>query len=143
MPTPSPLPPISLSPPSARERLARYTAPPAHSSPPPMPSPLLPSSGCIYITPTTTYLYTNFYHPPIDRRDDIPGQAAPIIVCQHRRGLKRDDKEISEVGNGIRETWVDLAEASSGDSTTTLGELAPDARFLDHQDASRDDDSHI
>ncbi|GJV42655.1 putative reverse transcriptase domain-containing protein [Tanacetum coccineum] len=81
----------------------------------------------IYITPTTTYLYTNFYHPPIDRRDDIPGQAAPIIVCQHRRGLKRDDKEISEVGNGIRETWVDLAEASSGDSTTTLGE---DARML-------------
>ncbi|GJU52713.1 hypothetical protein Tco_1226427 [Tanacetum coccineum] len=77
----------------------------------------------IYITPTTTYLYTNFYHPPIDRRDDIPGQAAPIIVCQHRRGLKRDDKEISEVGNGIRETWVDLAEASSGDSTTTLGEV--------------------
>ncbi|GJZ85413.1 hypothetical protein Tco_0650752, partial [Tanacetum coccineum] len=40
MTTPSP------SPPSARERLARCTAPPAHSPPPPMPSPLLPSSGC-------------------------------------------------------------------------------------------------
>ncbi|GKF18823.1 hypothetical protein Tco_0063741, partial [Tanacetum coccineum] len=38
--------PISLSPPSAGERLARCTAPPAHSSPPPVPSPLLPSSGC-------------------------------------------------------------------------------------------------
>ncbi|GJX50055.1 hypothetical protein Tco_0276900 [Tanacetum coccineum] len=38
--TPSPSPPISLSPPSAGERLARCTAPPAHSSP------LLPSSGC-------------------------------------------------------------------------------------------------
>ncbi|GKF11215.1 hypothetical protein Tco_0049141 [Tanacetum coccineum] len=46
MTTPSPSPPISLSPPSARERLARCTAPPAHSSPPPVPSPLLPSSGC-------------------------------------------------------------------------------------------------
>ncbi|GKD26869.1 hypothetical protein Tco_1233083, partial [Tanacetum coccineum] len=46
MTTPSPSPPISLSPPSAGERLARCTAPPAHSSPPPMPSPLLPSSGC-------------------------------------------------------------------------------------------------
>ncbi|GKF29325.1 hypothetical protein Tco_0095667, partial [Tanacetum coccineum] len=46
MTTPSPLPPISLSPPSAGERLARCTAPPAHSSPPPVPSPLLPSSGC-------------------------------------------------------------------------------------------------
>ncbi|GJR56624.1 hypothetical protein Tco_1407145 [Tanacetum coccineum] len=38
--TPSPSPPISLSPPSTGERLARCTAPPAHSSP------LLPSSGC-------------------------------------------------------------------------------------------------
>ncbi|GJZ08281.1 hypothetical protein Tco_0542564 [Tanacetum coccineum] len=39
MTTPSPSPPILLSPPSAGERLARCTAPPAHSSP------LLPSSG--------------------------------------------------------------------------------------------------
>ncbi|GJX32610.1 putative reverse transcriptase domain-containing protein [Tanacetum coccineum] len=45
MPTPSPSPPISLSPPSARERLARCTAPLALPSPPPVPSPLLPSSG--------------------------------------------------------------------------------------------------
>ncbi|GKB85576.1 hypothetical protein Tco_0957848, partial [Tanacetum coccineum] len=44
MTTPSPTPPISLSPPSAGERLARCTAPPAHLSPLPMPSPLLPSS---------------------------------------------------------------------------------------------------
>ncbi|GJZ95178.1 hypothetical protein Tco_0667381 [Tanacetum coccineum] len=36
---------LSLSPPSARERLARCMAPPAHSSPPPVSSPLLPSSG--------------------------------------------------------------------------------------------------
>ncbi|GKE96506.1 hypothetical protein Tco_1581361, partial [Tanacetum coccineum] len=47
MPTPPPSPPISLSPPSARERLAMYTTPSAHSSPPPVPSPLLPSSGCL------------------------------------------------------------------------------------------------
>ncbi|GKG08510.1 hypothetical protein Tco_0334342, partial [Tanacetum coccineum] len=40
MTTPSPSPPISLSPPSTRERLARCTAPPTPSSP------LLPSSGC-------------------------------------------------------------------------------------------------
>ncbi|GKA01664.1 hypothetical protein Tco_0674329 [Tanacetum coccineum] len=38
MPTLPPSPPISLSPPSTRERLARCTAPSAHSSPPPMPS---------------------------------------------------------------------------------------------------------
>ncbi|GKF58370.1 hypothetical protein Tco_0171907, partial [Tanacetum coccineum] len=46
IPTPPPSPPISLSPPSAGERLARCTAPYAHSSPPLVPSPLLPSSGC-------------------------------------------------------------------------------------------------
>ncbi|GKD15407.1 hypothetical protein Tco_1199814, partial [Tanacetum coccineum] len=46
MPTPSPSPPISLSPPSAGDRLARCTALPALSSPPPVPSLLLPSSRC-------------------------------------------------------------------------------------------------
>ncbi|GKE48921.1 hypothetical protein Tco_1480179 [Tanacetum coccineum] len=46
MPTPPPSPPISLSPPSAGERLARCMALSAHSSPPPVPSPLLPSFGC-------------------------------------------------------------------------------------------------
>ncbi|GKB04560.1 hypothetical protein Tco_0832703 [Tanacetum coccineum] len=46
MPTPSPSPPISLLPPSVGERIARCTASPALSSPPPVPSPLLPSSGC-------------------------------------------------------------------------------------------------
>ncbi|GJZ93462.1 hypothetical protein Tco_0665527, partial [Tanacetum coccineum] len=46
MPTPPPAPLISLSPPSTRDHLARCTDPSAHSSPPPMPSPLLPSSGC-------------------------------------------------------------------------------------------------
>ncbi|GJT41331.1 hypothetical protein Tco_0941196 [Tanacetum coccineum] len=46
MTSPSPSPPISLSPPYIGERLARCTAPPALSSPPPVPSPLLPSSGC-------------------------------------------------------------------------------------------------
>nr|GEW62643.1 hypothetical protein [Tanacetum cinerariifolium] len=46
MPTPPPSPLISLSPPSAKECLARCTALYAHSSPPPVPSPLLPTSGC-------------------------------------------------------------------------------------------------
>ncbi|GKG55640.1 hypothetical protein Tco_0574534, partial [Tanacetum coccineum] len=46
MTTPSLSLPISLSQPSAGERLARCMAPPEHSSPPPVPSPLLPSSRC-------------------------------------------------------------------------------------------------
>ncbi|GKC97852.1 hypothetical protein Tco_1168127, partial [Tanacetum coccineum] len=52
IPTPSPSPPISLSPPSAGERLARCMASSAHSSPPLVPSPLLPSSGCLTQTQT-------------------------------------------------------------------------------------------
>ncbi|GKG26009.1 hypothetical protein Tco_0399155, partial [Tanacetum coccineum] len=44
--TPLPSPPISLSPPSAGERLVGSMAPPTHSSPPHVPSPLLPSYGC-------------------------------------------------------------------------------------------------
>nr|GEW55380.1 hypothetical protein [Tanacetum cinerariifolium] len=45
-PTPPPSPLASLSPPSAEERLARCTALSVCPSPPPVPSPLLPSSGC-------------------------------------------------------------------------------------------------
>ncbi|GJR24259.1 hypothetical protein Tco_0972786 [Tanacetum coccineum] len=87
MTTPSPSPPISLSPPSAGERLARCMAPPAHSSP------LLPSSGCptqiqtlriastkAFIdavtaalpSPSLPLLPPSIYIPPlVDRRDDV------------------------------------------------------------------------
>ncbi|GJW15737.1 hypothetical protein Tco_0019870 [Tanacetum coccineum] len=93
MTTPSPSPPISLSPPSTGERLARYMAPPTHSSPPPVPSPLLPSSGCptqiqtlmiastqalidavtvALPSPPLPSLPPSLYIPPhVDRRDDI------------------------------------------------------------------------
>ncbi|GJS12663.1 hypothetical protein Tco_0407135 [Tanacetum coccineum] len=91
--TPPPSPPISLSPPSARERLARCMAPSVHSSPPPMPSPLLPSSGCptqiqtlkiastqaladvvtvALPSPLLPPLPPSLYIPsPVDHRDDI------------------------------------------------------------------------
>ncbi|GKE53640.1 hypothetical protein Tco_1488796, partial [Tanacetum coccineum] len=93
MPTPPPSPPISLSPPSAGERLARCTTLSAHSSPPPVPSPLLPSSECptqiqalriastqalvdavtaVLPSPPVPPLPPSLYiPPPIDRRDDI------------------------------------------------------------------------
>ncbi|GKF79327.1 hypothetical protein Tco_0234895 [Tanacetum coccineum] len=99
MTTPSPSPPISLSPPSPGERLARCTTPPAHSSPPPVPSPLLPSSGCptqihtLGITSTQALIDavtvalpspplpplppTLYIPPPIKRRDDIPESEQP------------------------------------------------------------------
>ncbi|GJX09391.1 hypothetical protein Tco_0199250 [Tanacetum coccineum] len=99
MPTPSPSPPISLSPPSTGERLARCTAPPAHLSPPPMPSPLLPSSGCPTQIQTLRIASTQalidavtaalpspplpplppslYIPPPIDGRDDVPKSELP------------------------------------------------------------------
>ncbi|GJY36408.1 hypothetical protein Tco_0421786 [Tanacetum coccineum] len=94
MTTPSPSPPISLSPPSAGERLARCMAPPAHSSPPPVLSPLPPSSGCpnqvqtLRIASTQAFIDavtaalplpslpplppSLYIQPPINRRDEIP-----------------------------------------------------------------------
>ncbi|GKD30399.1 hypothetical protein Tco_1241177, partial [Tanacetum coccineum] len=96
MTTPSPSPPISLSPPSAGERLARCMTPPTHSSPPLVPSPLLPSSGCptqiqtLRITSTQALIDAVtvalpspplppplYIQPPVDRRDDIPDYEQP------------------------------------------------------------------
>ncbi|GKD65933.1 hypothetical protein Tco_1308041, partial [Tanacetum coccineum] len=90
MTTLSPSPPISLSPSSAGERLARCMAPPAHSSPLHVPSPLPPSFGCstqvqtlriastqALIDAVTTSLPSPplppslYIPPPVDHRDDI------------------------------------------------------------------------
>ncbi|GKD96299.1 hypothetical protein Tco_1380196, partial [Tanacetum coccineum] len=267
MPTPPPSPPISLSPPSTGERLARCTTPSAHSSPPPVPSPLLPSSGCptqiqtLRIASTQAIvdavtaalpsfplppLPPSLYIPlPIDRRDDIPKSERPprkrsclfALGSKHEVGesytarpiggrgvdygfvstLDAEERRrgIREVGYGIRDTWVDPAEAVPEIAPMTVGERVtidsqrvdllmedriahqetvliveeeayasreawahaiglsqavhyelqihheqaellalqeqqrragqpgPDARVLDHQDASRDADSHI
>nr|GEY77537.1 putative reverse transcriptase domain-containing protein [Tanacetum cinerariifolium] len=92
MPTPPPSPLTSLSPPSARERLARCMAPAA------LPSPPLPPS-----------LYPP---PPIDRRDDY-GFADTIEAEMRHRGIR-------EVRYGIRDTWIDPAEAVPEMASTTL-----------------------
>ncbi|GKE43685.1 hypothetical protein Tco_1470969, partial [Tanacetum coccineum] len=137
MPTPPPSPPISLSPPFAGERLARCMAPPAHSSPPPVPSLLLLSSGCPTqiqtlriastqalvdavtavlpsppLPPLPPYLYIP---PPVDRRDDI--------LESKRPPRKRSRRGIREVGYGIRDTWVDSAEAVPEIAPMTVGEV--------------------
>ncbi|GJS78794.1 hypothetical protein Tco_0728675 [Tanacetum coccineum] len=169
MTTPSPSPPISLSPPSVGERLARCTAPPAHSSPPPVPSPLLPSSGCPTQIQTLRIASTQalidavtaalpspplpplppslYIPPPVDRRDDVPETELPPRkrLCLSTLGSRYKIEEsstarptrgrgvdygyvstvdaearrqgISEVGYGIRDTWVDPAE--------TVPEVAP------------------
>ncbi|GJR62243.1 reverse transcriptase domain-containing protein [Tanacetum coccineum] len=154
MPTPSPSPPISLSPPSAKKRLARCTALSAHSSPPPalidavtaeLPSPPLPPS--LHIPPPL------YIPPPVDRRDDIleSEQLPRKRLCLSTLGSRYKVGEsstarptmsqgidyrfvstidaqarrqgISEVGYGIRDTWLDPAEAVPEITPMTLGEV--------------------
>ncbi|GJS30464.1 hypothetical protein Tco_0491084 [Tanacetum coccineum] len=151
MTTPSPSPPISLSPPSARERLVRSMASHAHASPSPalidavtaaLPSPPLPP------LPPSLYI-----PPPIDRRDDIPESEQPprkrlylstlgsryevgeSSTARPTRGRGIDygfvsmvDAEerrqgIRDVGYGIRDTWVDPAEAVPEIAPMTVGEV--------------------
>ncbi|GJX53867.1 hypothetical protein Tco_0282236 [Tanacetum coccineum] len=151
------------------ERLARCTAPPAHS-----PS-LPPSSGCLtqnqtlriastqaLIDAVTTalpppplpLLPPSLYIPsPIDRRDDIPESEQPprkrlylstigsryeigeSSTARPARGQGIDygfvstiDAEerqqgIRDVGYGIRDTWVDPAEAVPEIAPMTVGEV--------------------
>ncbi|GJT86526.1 hypothetical protein Tco_1068243, partial [Tanacetum coccineum] len=172
MPTPPPSLLISLSPPSAGERLARCTTPSAHSSPPPVPSPLLPSYGCPTQIPTLRIASTQalvdavtaalpspplppslYIPPPVDRRDDILESKRPprkrsclfalgpkykvgesytarptggrgvdygfvstLDAEERRRGIR-------EVGYGIRDTWVDPAEAVPEIAPMSFGEV--------------------
>ncbi|GJV73873.1 hypothetical protein Tco_1493868 [Tanacetum coccineum] len=175
MTTPSPSPPISLSPPSAGERLARCMALPAHSSPPPVPSPLLPSPRCPTRIQTLRIASTQalidaaitalpspplppippslYIPPPVDRRDDVLESKQPprkrsclfalgsryevgeSFIARPTRGRGVDygfistvdaearQKGISEVGYGIRDTWVDLAEVVPEVAPITVGEV--------------------
>ncbi|GJS62020.1 hypothetical protein Tco_0656804 [Tanacetum coccineum] len=175
MTTPSPSPPISLLPPSAGERLARCTAPPIHSSPPPVPSPLLPSSGCPTQIQTLRIASTQalidvvtaalpspllpplppslYIPPPVDHRDNVPESELPPRkrLCLSTLGSRYEIGEsstarptggrgvdygfvstadakarwqgISEVGYGIRDTWVDMAEAVPEIAPMTVGEV--------------------
>nr|GEY86672.1 hypothetical protein [Tanacetum cinerariifolium] len=126
MPTPSPSPLTSRSSPSAGERLARCMASAA------LPSPLLP----LFLYPL----------PPVDRRDGIPESEQPPRkrLClstlgsmyevgeSSTRGLGVDyrfadtieaemrHRGIGEVGYGIRDTWIDSAEAVPEMTPTTL-----------------------
>ncbi|GJT89790.1 hypothetical protein Tco_1078635 [Tanacetum coccineum] len=133
MTTPSPSPPISLSPPSAGERLARYTAPHAHS--PPLP----PSSGYptqiqtlriastqALIDAVTTALPppplpplppSLYIPPPVDHRDDIPESEQPPRkrLCLSTLGSKYEVGESSTArptrGQGIDYGFVSTVDA--------------------------------
>nr|GEV83896.1 reverse transcriptase domain-containing protein [Tanacetum cinerariifolium] len=100
MPTLPPSPLASLSPPSIEDRLARCTARSAHSSPPPVPSPLLPLSGSRLT----------------EGREIDYGFVSTLDAEARRRG-------IGEVGYGIRDTWVDPTKAVPEIAPMTLGEV--------------------
>nr|GEW09793.1 hypothetical protein [Tanacetum cinerariifolium] len=138
MPTPPPSPLTSLSPSSTRERLARCTTLPV-PSPPHVPSPLLPLSGCptqiqalrlasaqAFIDAVTAALPSPSLPPlppplyiplPVDRRDDILETEMPPRKrsCLFALGSR-------EVGYGSKDTWVDPAEAVPEIAPMTLGE---------------------
>ncbi|GJW05964.1 putative reverse transcriptase domain-containing protein [Tanacetum coccineum] len=135
MTTPSPSPPISLSPPSAGERLARCTAPPAHSSPPPVPSPLLPSSGFTAALPSPPLpplppLPPSLYIPqPVDRFRYEIGESSTARPTRGRGidygfvstiEVKERCQGVRDVGYGIRDIWIDLAEAVPKITPTTM-----------------------
>ncbi|GJZ31874.1 hypothetical protein Tco_0576921, partial [Tanacetum coccineum] len=142
--TPSPSPPISLSPPSAEERLARIASTQAlidaviaASLSPPLP-PLPPS---LYIP------------PPSDHRDDIPESEQPPRkrLCLSTLGSRYEVGESStarptggrgidygfvstvdaeerrqgvrDVGYSIRDTWVEPAEEVPEIAPMTVGEV--------------------
>ncbi|GJR13980.1 hypothetical protein Tco_0796632 [Tanacetum coccineum] len=154
MTTPLPSPPISLSLPSTGERLARCMAPPTHSSPPPMPSPLLPSSGCPTQTQTVMIASTQvlidvitaalpspplppllpslYIPPPIDRRDDLPEFEQPprkrlclsTLGSRYEIGESSTAKPTRRQGIDYGDTWVDPAKAVPEIAPVTLREVS-------------------
>ncbi|GJV37947.1 hypothetical protein Tco_1410424 [Tanacetum coccineum] len=149
MTTPSPSPPISLSPPYAGERLVRSIAPPVHSPPPPVPSPSLPSSGC----PTSDQAAQDSIYSGPYYADDIPESEQPLRkrLCLSTLGSRYEVGESSttrpirgrgidygfvsmvdaeerrygiiDVGYGIRDTWVDPVEVVPEIAPMTVGEV--------------------
>ncbi|GJX10605.1 hypothetical protein Tco_0200464 [Tanacetum coccineum] len=131
MTTPSPSPPISLSPPSAGERLAKCTAPHAHLSL------LLPSSGCptqiqtLRISSTQALIDADdileseqpprkrLYLSTLGSKYEI-GESSTVRPTRGRGidygfvstvGAEKRRQGIRDVGYGIRDTWVGPAEA--------------------------------
>ncbi|GJR63945.1 hypothetical protein Tco_0010010 [Tanacetum coccineum] len=185
MPTPPPSPPISLSPPSARERLARRMAPSTHSSPPPVPSPLLPSSGCptqiqtlrIASTQALYEVQGSFQQSSPTEGEGNYGFSQHIDAERETRGVEgwygigdlrliwiahqETIQIVKEEAYASREAWahaIGLSQAVHSELQThrEQAELlalrgqhrrarqpGSDARAPDHQEATRDGDSHI
>ncbi|GJV64575.1 hypothetical protein Tco_1475403 [Tanacetum coccineum] len=132
-------PQASISLPPEAERLARCMAPPAHSSPPHVPSPLLPSSGCPTQIQTLRIASTQalidavtaalpspplpplppslYIPPPVNHRDKIPESEQPPRkrMCLSTLGSKYEIEESSTArptrGQGIYYGFVSMVDA--------------------------------
>ncbi|GJS78500.1 hypothetical protein Tco_0728381 [Tanacetum coccineum] len=133
MTTPSPSPPISLSPPSAGELLARCMAPPALSSPPPVPSPLLPSSGrddileseqpplkrsCLFALGSKYEIGESSTARPTRGRGVDYGFVSTVDVEARRQGISEAGvTELAEIHkHDTHELYALLKDAQDGDS---------------------------
>nr|GEU82877.1 reverse transcriptase domain-containing protein [Tanacetum cinerariifolium] len=144
----------SLSPPSVRERLARCTALSVCPSPPPVPSPLLPSSWCLTQIQTLRLASTQvlsevvtaalpslplpppLYIPPlVDRRDDIPETEIPprkrlcLSTLGSRYKIRESSTTRSTEGQGTNYGFVSTLDAEArrqgiGEVNTSVAELA-------------------
>nr|GEX81179.1 hypothetical protein [Tanacetum cinerariifolium] len=110
MPTPSPSPLASLSPPSAGEHLARCTTPDASPLPPPLHMPSPRKRLCLSTVGSRYEVGESSTAKPTGGLGINYGFVSTLDVEARRRG-------IGEVGYGIRDTWVDLTE--------TVPEIAP------------------
>ncbi|GJW25664.1 hypothetical protein Tco_0039475 [Tanacetum coccineum] len=104
MTTPSPSPPISLSP-SRKDALVMEQALPAHSSPP---AALIDAVTAALPSPPL---------PPLPPSSIQPTTVLPTVDAEERR------QGIRDVGYGIRDTWVDPAEAVPEIAPMTVGEV--------------------
>ncbi|GKE63968.1 hypothetical protein Tco_1514335, partial [Tanacetum coccineum] len=110
MTTPSPSPPISLSPPSAGEHLTRITS----------------TQALIDAVTAALPLPPSLYIPPhLNRRDDIPESEQPPCKRLYFSTLGSRYEGIRDVGHGIRDTWVDPAEAVPEIAPMTVGKVNP------------------
>ncbi|GKE42206.1 hypothetical protein Tco_1469490 [Tanacetum coccineum] len=165
MTTPSPSPPISLSPPFIGECLARCMAPPAHSSPPLVASPLLPSPGCptqiqtlriastqalidavTIVLPSPPIPPPLYITPPIDRRDDLPESEMPprkrLCLSTPSSRYKIRESSTTRPTEDPEEAVPEVAPMTIGEVNTRVTELAElhehDTQDLGYDDSPRD-----
>nr|GEX49887.1 hypothetical protein [Tanacetum cinerariifolium] len=127
-----------------REYLARCTAPSAYSSPPPFPSPLLPSSECLTQIQTLRMASTQALidavtaalpspplppplciPPPIDRRDDTSKTEMPPRKrsCLFALGSRYEIGE-SSTARPTREAVPEIAPMTLGEVNTRVTDIA-------------------